>query len=487
MSLVQSPHTSDQKHISYFFLKRPWIRLVLLSFLLVVSVLLYLFLGSLAQPNDAYVQSFLLTWLVCLVPYIGACAFVLLTSPSDGYWGIAEIGIILLGAFLFRILLLPQVPWLSRDSWRYVWDARVILHGFSPYVYAPDSPILKPLRDMLIYGNSGYRNVPTVYPPGAEGVYVLSYLLAPSNLFVLKAIFFCFEMLTCIGLALLLRQRGRDPRLMLLYAWCPLPIVEFAIEGHLDALTATLIISILFFAPKRDKTIWWCVLLGVLIALATLTKIYPILLLLVVTRRRDWAIPLACFVTILLAYIPFIVLGHGHVFGFFSTYATEQRQNAGVVPLVVHWITYSNLRLPDSITVVVQYIVDILLIGPLLIAVLVLRLRERISMDMATLVLIGAVYSVSTHIFPWYIPTLLLFVPLLLNPLWTPKGLHGKSIIIMAVWYFACIAPIGYFFRNTLDWTLYYAFVYDILVFLLAIGLGCMLYDKRLIRVHRAQ
>ena len=485
MSLVQSSHLSYQKYLSHSFVKRPWVRLVLLCFLLIVSVLLYLFLGSLAQPNDTYVVSFLLTWLVCFVPYLGACAVVLLTSASVGYWRIAEVGIILLGAFLFRVLLLPQVPWLSRDSWRYVWDARVILHGYSPYVYTPDSPILKPLRDALIYGNSGYREVPTVYPPGAEGVYVFSYLLAPSNLFVLKAIFLGFEMLTCLGLALLLLQRGRDPRLMILYAWCPLPIVEFAIEGHLDSLTITLIVFILLFAMKRDRTIWRCVLLGTLIALATLTKFYPILLLLVVMQRRDWVILLACFITIVFAYIPFIVLGHEHVFGFFSTYATEQRQNAGVVPLVIHWITYTNLHLRDQTTVGVQYIVDVLLIGPLLVVVRLLRLRERISMDVATLILISAVYNVSTHIFPWYIPVLLLFVPLLLHPLWTPKGLHGKGIIIMAVWYFACIAPIGYFFRNAIDWTLYYTFVYDIPVFLLAVGLGCITYNAKSIKVHR--
>ncbi len=485
MSLVQSPHPSSHKQLSYSFVKRPWLRLALLCFLLVVSVLLYLFLGSLAQPNDEYIILFILTWLICFVPYLGACAFVLLTPAPVGRWRIAEIGIILLGAFLFRALLLPQVPLLSHDSWRYVWDARVILHGYSPYVYPPESPILKPLRDALIYGNSGYRAVPTVYPPGAEGVYVLSYLLAPSNLFVLKAIFLGFEMLTCIGLALLLLQRGRDPRLTILYAWCPLPVIEFAIEGHLDALTITLIIFILLFATKRDRTIWWRVLLGVLIALAALTKIYPILFLLVVTRRRDWAIPLTCFVTIALAYIPFIVLGHGHVFGFLSTYATEQRQNAGVVPLVIRWITSSNLHLRDQITVLVQYIVDVLLIGPLLVVVLVLRLRERISMDAATLILIGAIYNVSTHIFPWYIPALLLFVPLLLNPLWTPKGLDGRGIVIVAVWYFVCIAPIGYFFRNATDWTLYYTFVYSIPVFLLAVGFGCMIGKHKFAKVHQ--
>ena len=348
----------------------------------------------------------------------------------------------------------------------------MILHGYSPYVYAPENPILTPLRDALIYGNSGYRNVPTVYPPVAQSIYVLSYLLAPSNLFVLKAIFLSFDMLTCIGLALLLFQRGLDPRHMIIYAWCPLPIVEFAIEGHLDALTGTFIVLTLLSAAKRDRAVGWRVLLGVLIALATLTKIYPLLLLLVVTRRRDWEIPLACIVTIILAYIPFLILGHGQVFGFFSTYATEQRQNAGVVPLVVHFFTYNLLHLPDRITVLAQYAVDALLVGPILLLVFFLRLRERISMEVAALILIGIVYAVSTHIFPWYTTVLLLFVPLLIGPLWTRKGLSGKGIAIAGVWYFVCTSLTAYFFRSTLDWTLYYIFVYGITVLLLAVGIS---------------
>jgi len=455
-------------------------RSLVLCALLGISVALYLVLAQFAQPNDTFVAPFLQTWMVCFLPYFGACLLVFLTPPSVGRWRIAELAIILFGALLFRVLLLPQVPWLSRDSWRYLWDARVILHGYSPYVYAPENPILKPLRDALIYGNSGYRDVPTVYPPVAQGIYVLSYLLAPSNLFVLKAIFLSFDMLACVGLAALLLQRGIDPRRMIFYAWCPLPIVEFAIEGHLDALTGAFILLTLLCATKRDSSVGWRVLLGVLIAMATLTKIYPLLLLLVVTRRRDWEIPLACFATILLAYIPFVILGHGQVFGFFSTYATEQRQNAGVVPLVVHFFTYEMLHLKDAVTVLVQYAVDALLVGPLVLFICFLRLRERISMEAATLVLIGGVYAISTHIFPWYTSVLLLFVPLLIGPLWTHKGLQGKGIAIVGVWYFVCTSLTAYYFRSTLDWTLYYVFVYGVTVLLVAVGIGCMVNSRRL-------
>jgi hypothetical protein len=205
--------------------------------LLLLSISLYLVLIGAAPKADSMSTPFLLLWLLCFLPYGMACALVLATKPPVGGWRWTELGMIFLGALILRIMLLPTLPGLSRDAWRYLWDARVTLHGYSPYVYAPGDKVLTPLRVALIYGNSRFRNVPTIYPPGAELVYVLSYLLAPSNIVVLKGIFVAFDIVTCGALGLLLNHRGLDPRRVILYAWCPLPIVEFALQGHIDVIT----------------------------------------------------------------------------------------------------------------------------------------------------------------------------------------------------------------------------------------------------------
>ncbi len=233
-----------------------------------------------------------------------------------------------MGALVLRAMLLPILPDLSRDSWRYLWDARVTLHGYSPYVYAPGDPLFANLRD-FIYDNSRFRSVPTIYPPGAQAIYLLSYLIAPSNLFVLKGIFVGFDLVTSGVLAFLLKSRGLDPGRCIIYAWCPLPIIEFAIQGHLDAMTLTFTILAVLSALSNRRGAR--VLTGFLIAVATLTKIYPILLLVAVVRRRDWALLATCFSTIVIAYVPYLILGHGQVFGFFATYAGEHTPNAGVV------------------------------------------------------------------------------------------------------------------------------------------------------------
>ena len=449
--------------------RRPWWRIGVLGGLLLLSMVLYVWLGLVAQPDAPSLTPFLQRWMLCFLPYGAGCVYVLWTNPLRDRWRWGELAIIFGGALLFRALLLLLPPNLSHDSWRYVWDARVTLQGYSPYVYPPEAKIFAPLHDALIYGNSRFRNVPTIYPPGAQAVYLLSYLLAPSNLFFLKGIFLVFDMGTCGALAVLLGRRGLDPRRVLLYAWSPLPIVEFALQGHVDVLTLTFMVLAVLSATstKRGSRI----LTGFLIGMATLTKIYPIFLLLVIMRRRnDWALLVTTIGTIIVGYIPYLVLGHGQVLGYFATYSGEQGGNAGVVQLLTYTFSIqAGYKL--GTTIVLQHVVDILVLGVMSLAVLIMRLFKRISMEAATMVLLGAVLAISSHVFPWYTTALLPWIAVLAEPVWTRKGISGKGLAVVMAWYFTCISLIGYFFNSTADWHVYYILVYTVVVTGLGIAL----------------
>jgi hypothetical protein len=457
--LMQTPDT-------FLPARHPWWRALLLFTLLLLSVGSYVALVSVApEGGDRLLRivPFLHMWMLCFLPYCVACVLVLVTKPVAGRWGWVEMEIILVGALVLRVMLLPSLPSLSRDAWRYLWDARVILHGYSPYVYAPWDKALEPLRDALILGNSRFRNVPTIYPPGAELVYVVSYLLAPSSLFVLKSIFVACDMVTCGALALLLARRGLDPRRVILYAWCPLPIVEFALQGHVDVITVMFtVLAVLSATSSRPGE---RALTGILIGLGTLTKFYPILLLLVLLRRQhgDWDLVCACGGTVLLGYLPFLILGHGQVLGFFFTYASEQGLNAGVTQQVVHWIGMQRGLAPTTI-LLLERIVAVVMLSSVSLAVFALRLRERLSVEMATVVLIGTFLSISSHVFPWYTTALLPWVAMQVAPLRTRAGLSGKGIAMASLWYFPCTSLLGYFFAYTHDWRVYYALVYGVLM-----------------------
>jgi hypothetical protein len=350
----------------------------------------------------------------------------------------------------------------------------------------------------FIYDNSRFRNVPTLYPPAAQAIYLLSYLIAPDNLVVFKGILVLLEMVTCGALIMLLRSRGLDPSRCLIYAWCPLPIVEFAMQGHHEAIT--LVFTMLALISSLSSWRWNSVLTGLLVALATLTNIYPILLLLVVLPRRNrvWMITClaACTVTVILGYVPYIILGHGQAFGFFSTYVSEHSWNGGSVFLFTQWLN-DRLQFNGVIAHILSYSVDLLLVGGVVLAIWWQRQRERISMEGATLILIGTVFSVSTHVFPWYSTALLPYCCSILirieekektrrYPSVPPDVGHSNGILLhmssrlalrrlnvkglatVMVWYFACASISAYFVPSNLSWPIYYLYVYDPVL----IGLG---------------
>jgi hypothetical protein len=457
-----------QASLKHFTIRFPWWRSLALGMLLATSLAPFAEL-ILRSPRDALSidvnslslqQSLALPYLLCFIPYAAACVLVLFTRPAPGRWRWLEIGLILSGALLLRSILLPLPPNLSRDSWRYVWDARVFLHGYSPYTTIPNIQALVPLHD-FIYANSRFRTAPSLYPPAAQFVYVLSYLLAPSNLYALKGVFLLFDLLSCVVLLRLLMRKGLDPARVLLYAWCPLPIVEFALQGHVDALTITF--TLLAALNAGDKSWRGRALTGFFVGLGTLAKLYPILMLATVVRlrewRRDWLLVLTCLLTIGAGYLPFFIQGHGQIFGYFSTYASEQGQNAGIVQQLLFLFGQAH-RFSLTAIIALEHDVALLLFTSIALLIFLLRQFERISLEAGTLTLFALALAVSSHVFPWYATTLLPWLALLLptrgGALLLPQ-VTARLLALLALWLFACLSVLSY----GASWPLYYLVVYD--------------------------
>lgn len=456
--------------------KKPggWPRSLGLAMCFLASFALYLWLSSVTptDPNStAPLDPFVPIWMLAFLPYVAASVLLFVLRPPGGRWRWIELGLILGGALVLRVVLLGLVPNLSHDSWRYVWDARAFLHGYSPYVTLPEAKELEPLRD-FIYANSRFRNAPSIYPPGAQYIYILSYLLAPSNLFFLKGVFVLFDLLSCLVLAWLLARKGLDPARVLLYAWSPLPIVEFALEGHLDALAMTFALLAVLSASRVD----WKgrTLTGFLVGMGALMKIYPLVLLIPLVNLRSWRrevpLVLACMITIIVGYVPFVLLGHGQIFGFFSTYANEQGQNAGLVQHMLASLG-TQWHLPLSQIITLEHGGALVLIGGAALVVLLARAREWMSIEAGTLLLFGLVLAVSSHVFPWYVTTLLPWIVLLL----TPRGSVSRSMFLArllalgALWLFTFISILGYI----VDWPTYYLLADNLLA--LELMIACLL------------
>ncbi len=476
MSVAQAPRLLNFSE-THFTTRHPWWRSLALALLLAGSLASFAWLIA-RSPKDALtvdaggmatIVSVVQPYLLCFLSYALACALVLCTRPSGGRWRRLEIGLILGGALLLRALLLPLPPNLSHDSWRYVWDARVFLHGYSPYVTPPGNPALQPLRD-FIFANSRFRNVPSLYPPGAQYIYLLSYLLVPSSLYFLKTIFVLFDLASCVVLIRLLARKGLDPARALLYAWCPLPIVEFALQGHVDVLTITF--TLLAALTANDRRGRGRALTGFFVGMATLSKLYPIVMLAAVVRlrdwRRDWLLVLSCLLTIALGYLPFYVQGHGQIFGFFGTYASEQGQNAGLIQQLIFQFDHAR-HLTLSVIIAHEHSVAFVLLVSLSLLIFVLRQVQRIGLEAGTLILFGLMLAVSSHVFPWYTAALLPWIVLLLPARGErrPRALTAARVLALAVpWLFIFLSVAAYL----TDWPWYYLTIYVPLMAALALA-----------------
>ncbi len=303
-------------------------------------------------------------------------------------------------ALVYRVVLVPSAPTLSGDPYRYVWDARLLTHHISPYQYPPNTAPLRFLRDAAIYPYTGYHDVPTLYPPGAQGLFALTYLVAPDNVVAVKIMLLLCEGVAAAGLLVLLRARGQDPARLLLYLWNPLPILEIAGDGHIDAAAAAAIVWALVLLNARRPA-----LAGAFIGLAALFKLFPLVLLGALDWRRDlrWAAPAAIGV-VLLGYAPFVLAG-ARPGGYLGSYVADQDYNQ---------LLYLPSHLASS--PVLRHILHALPLAGLLVVLGVLvwlRQHGKIDTTQAALTSLGAVILFSPSLFPWYLLTLLPLLTLL--------------------------------------------------------------------------
>jgi alpha-1,6-mannosyltransferase len=214
--------------------------------------------------------------------------------------------IILLTGILCRALLVPVPPRFSTDVYRYVWDGRVQAAGVNPYRYVPADPQLAKLRDNTIYPHINRADYAvTIYPPVAEMMFFLATRVSESFT-MMRLTMIGFEAVTVLALLALLRHDGRPSARVLIYAWHPLPVWEFAGTGHVDAAAMALMVLAMLAAARERR-----VLAGIALAAGSLIKPFVLLVAPPLWRRWDWRLPAAFLATIIVCYLPYVSVGAG--------------------------------------------------------------------------------------------------------------------------------------------------------------------------------
>ncbi len=341
------------------------------------------------------------------------------------YWVVsrrpAPLPLVLVLAVGLRAPLLLSPPYLSSDVYRYVWDGRVQAAGINPYRYVPDAPELEALQDEDIHPNINRSDYAvTIYPPAAELFFLLATRISES-VTGMKAALLMWEALAIALLVLLLRRAGQPGSLVLLYAWHPLPLWEFASSGHLDVAAIACILAALL-AQERGRN----ALAGVALGVATLFKLYPLALLPALWRPRvpgaSWRMPAALAATIAIGYLPYLGVGRG-VLGFLPDYVREEGLQDGGRYYLLHLFASLGLHVGPA-----AYLVPI---GLSLIALSAWTCFRRIPRDDfaggSLLIASAAVLAFSPH-YAWYFAWLLPLAALLAN---TPILLLGAQSVLL--------------------------------------------------------
>ena len=230
----------------------------------------------------------------------------------------------LIFATLFRLSILFAPPYLSDDIYRYVWDGRVQAAGINPYRYIPSDEALKNLRDDKIYPKINHRDTAqTIYPPVAEMIFFVTTRVSESVTWM-KTTMVLFEALGIWAIIQLLASFGLPRQRILIYAWHPLTVWEFAGSGHLDAMIIGFL-ALALLARHRNGEI----ATGLALASATLVKFFPGVLLPTLYKRWNWRLPLVFATAIVVAYLPYLGVGPRGALGFLFGYARERGMESG--------------------------------------------------------------------------------------------------------------------------------------------------------------
>ncbi len=336
-----------------------------------------------------------------------------------------DIILILIVGFLIRTILVPSNPILSDDVFRYLWDGKVFSNGFNPFAYPPASSVLEGLRDTAIYPSINFKDIPTVYPPMAQIVFAVSFVIG-YNIIVWKIVLFIFEGLLVFFLYKLLIHFKMNGLRLSIYFLNPLVIIETYSSGHMEVIAVcSFIIGIYYF--YKNKTI----LSISMFVLSILTKYNPSIMILVFLKKGFIKKILLVFGAIILALIPFALNGSVPTAGMIS-FANRWEFNGFIYKMFLFiydlfgfesskWFSFAYNGRVEDLYLTGAFFYKLLAVLVLLIMLVdqfkKLKMTENfkgINYLQPVLLMGSAMLLLSPTLYPWYliwIIPLLIFLP----------------------------------------------------------------------------
>jgi hypothetical protein len=318
-------------------------------------------------------------------------------------------------AFAFRAVFILAIPNLSQDFYRFIWDGRMILEGFNPYLFTPESFISKgefPIAQAQeLYHGMGNLSAShfTNYPPLNQLCFVLANLFPGqsilSSVIGLRLIIITADFGTLYFGKKLLVKLQLPAYHIFWYLLNPFIIIELTGNLHFEGVMIFFLIWALYLLQINK----WR-LAAVILAFSVSIKLIPLIFLPLLFTKLGWKKSLLFYsivglVTTLL-FIPF----------YSQQFLTNYTETVGL------W--FHNFEFNASLYYIAReigYLVtgynQIAIIGTVsgvlvLIFVIYLGIFRKIiplqQLITAMLFALSFYYFSATTVHPWYIATLLI-------------------------------------------------------------------------------
>ncbi|CAN1555172.1 hypothetical protein MCERE19_02346 [Spirosomataceae bacterium] len=308
---------------------------------------------------------------------------------------------------LFRAILIFQIPNLSQDFYRFIWDGRLMVSDLNPYLFIPVDIVDRVFDGQFLISKMGdlsahnYSN----YPPLNQLIFAIGAFLSPKNLLGNVLVLRILIVLADIGIFIfgrkILEFLNLEKEKIHYYFLNPLVIIELTGNLHFEGVMMFFVCLGFYFFYKSKY-------FGsaVFIALAILTKLLPLILLPFFIKKLSLRNLMIFYFFIgaicLAAFLPFfdknLMANYSKTVGLWFTNFEFNASIYYVLREIGFWVSGYNL-----IGIIGK-------ISPFVTAFIILYLTFRSKYFLQNQFMVLMVYFLlSTTIHPWYLTSMIFF------------------------------------------------------------------------------
>lgn len=375
---------------------------MMIIFLTTLSLATYVLILLFASDKSHYV-TFMVLSQIALAIYLTLLFYLKKQSPK--FMTGKRFGLLVGMAIVIRLIVAfgaSDSTFLSDDIYRYVWEGKMVVHGYNPYVLSPNDMTETSMADSTIYPHINHADLPTIYSPLSQYIFATAWLIGGDSFVGFKVISFLFEILTLFALWVLIRETKSPPWTLAIYLFSPLIIIEFFLSSHLDLLMLPFLITFMISLKRKGA-----IAAGICLALACLVKLTSLIFLPVpliyFAGRNRWRFLASFLIVAIFLYLPFLKEAGSELFGSLWTYLRHWRYNGSVYQLLSIPLGFDTAR---SVC------------GALMItATVAIALRKSAAQPLTAMFWIAGVYVILTpSLFSWYVTLLLPFLVIFRQP-----------------------------------------------------------------------